>query len=63
VFATASVELYVVVGSKHEYASGDWTAYRRQREFALTEDPTLSRLVLPPELGSAVHVFRRVGHD
>lgn len=60
VFSTASVELYVVIGSRHEYAASDWTAYRRQRafEFALAE--RLSRLVLPPELDSGVYVFRRL---
>jgi hypothetical protein len=63
VFATASVELYVVIGSRHEYASGDWNAYRRQRAFTLNEDPTLTRLVLPPELDSAVHVFRRADQE
>jgi hypothetical protein len=63
VFRTASVKLYIVIGSKHEMASGDWNAYRKQRGFALAEDPTLSRLVLPPELDSAVHVFRRIGQS
>lgn len=59
VFATHSVQLYVVVGSRHEYAAGDWTAYRRQRDFAFAEDERLSQLVLPPELDSAVYVFER----
>ncbi|GAA3390343.1 SAM-dependent methyltransferase [Cryptosporangium minutisporangium] len=59
VFATESVELYVVISSKHEYAAGDWASYRRQRSFDFAEDSTLSRLVLPPELDSAVYVFRR----
>ena len=59
VFTTASVQLYVVISSRHEYAAGDWTAYRRQRGFQFAEDETLSTLVLPPELGSAVYVFTR----
>ena len=63
VFATPSVELYVVIASRHEFASGNWTDYRRQATFALAEDPELSRLVLPPELESAVYVFRRIGAE
>jgi len=59
VFTTESVQLYVVIGSRHEFAAGDWTAYRRQRAFEFAEDEDLSRLVLPPELDSAVYVFRR----
>lgn len=59
VFATDSVQLYVVISSRHEYAAGDWTAYRRQRGFDLVDDESLSQLVLPPELDSAVRVFTR----
>lgn len=59
VFTTNSVQLYVVISSRHEFAAGDWTAYRRQRTFDFAEDETLSRLVLPPELDSAVYVFHR----
>jgi hypothetical protein len=59
VFTTPSVELYVVIGSRSEFAAGNWTAYRAQDAFALTEDPKLSALVLPPESAPAVWVFRR----
>lgn len=59
VFATPSVELYVVIASRHEFATGDWAAYRAQDAFAWAEEPALSRLVLPPELEPAVLVFRR----
>jgi hypothetical protein len=59
VFATASVELYVVVTTHHELSAGDWTAYREQRTFDLVDDARLGRLVLPPELDGAVLVFRR----
>jgi hypothetical protein len=59
VFRTASVELYVVIGSRSEFAAGNWAAYRDQTDFALAEDPTLSALVLPPEIAPAVWVFRR----
>jgi hypothetical protein len=60
VFRTLSVELYVVIGSRHRFATGDWDAYEQQTAFALEEDEKLSRLVLPPDLEAAVYVFRRV---
>jgi hypothetical protein len=63
VFATDSVQLYVVIASRHEFASGDWDGYRRQTGFAFAEDPRLSRLVLPPELECGVYVFRRAGQE
>ena len=59
VFGTASVELYVVIGSRHGFATGDWDSYEGQTGFELTTDEELSRLVLPPELEAAVYVFRR----
>jgi hypothetical protein len=59
VFRTPSVELYVVIGSRHRFATGNWDAYEEQAEFDFGEDPELSRLVLPPELDAAVYVFRR----
>jgi hypothetical protein len=59
VFQTESVELYVVIASQHAFASGNWQAYSDQTGFDYSEDAGLSRLVLPPELESAVYVFRR----
>ena len=59
VFRTDSVELYVVIGSRHRFATGDWAAYESQTAFALEEDAALGALVLPPELDAAVYVFRR----
>jgi hypothetical protein len=59
VFATPSVELYVVIASEHTFASGDWSAYEAQRDFTYEQDHNLSKLVLPPELEGAVYVFRR----
>lgn len=59
VFATRSVQLYIVISTRHEFSSGAWEAYRAQREFDFAEVPALSRLVLPPELDPAVYVFRR----
>ena len=55
-----ALELYVVVGSRHRFATGNWDTYEQQTAFALTTDEDLSKLVLPPELDGAVYVFRRV---
>ena len=62
VFNTASVRLYIVIGSRHQFAFGNWNAYRKQSFFDIEEDKKLGALVLPPELESAVYVFRRK-HD
>ncbi len=59
VFTTRSVQLYVVISTRHEFGAGNWQAYRQQTEFDFAEDERLSRLVLPPETDPAVYVFRR----
>jgi hypothetical protein len=59
VFRTKSVQLYVVIGSRHRFAAGNWEEYRNQSVFDFEENKKLSRLVLPPELDSAVYIFRR----
>ncbi len=59
VFSTPTVQLYIVIGSRHQFAFGNWKDYTRQTAFSLEEDKALSALVLPPELESVVYVFRR----
>jgi hypothetical protein len=59
VFNTSSVQLYIVIGSRHQFAFGNWEEYGKQAAFELEEDSALAALVLPPELESAVYVFRR----
>ena len=59
VFTTPSVELYVVIGSRHRFATGDRASYDRQDRFTGGPEEALSRLVLPPEIDPAVLVFRR----
>ena len=59
VFNTRSVELYIVIGSRHQFAAGNWATYEQQTAFELEESLELSRLVLPPELDAAVYLFRR----
>ncbi len=59
VFATPSVESYLVITTRHRFAAGDWDAYESQTEFELVNAPELSRQVLPPEIDPLVLVFRR----
>lgn len=59
VFRTGSVDLYIVIGTHHEWSSGDWTAYRAQDAFEMVDAVELGRLVLPLEQDQAVLVFRR----
>jgi hypothetical protein len=53
------VELYIVIGSRHTFASGNWQDYRAQTAFDMQEDSSLGAGVLPPELGATVYLFRR----
>lgn len=59
VFTTRSVHTYIVITSRHEFAAGDWDAYRNAEGWEMTERPDLARVVLPPEIENAVYVFRR----
>ena len=59
VFSARSVELYIVIGSRHRFAAGNWDSYTAQDRFEWAIDNSLSLLVIPPELDSAVLIFRR----
>jgi len=59
VFATPCVQLYIVIGSRHAFAFGNWQDYKHQTTFDLEEDKVLGNMLVPPELESAVYVFRR----
>ncbi len=59
VFACKSVQLYIVIGSRYKFASGNWDSYAEQKHFEWEIDEKLSSLVIPPESGNAVLVFRR----
>ena len=59
VFDTPSVQLYIVIGSRNQFGFGNWQDYRRQTGFELETDEKLGALLLPPELESAVYLFRR----
>lgn len=62
VFKTPSVNTYIVIASRHKFASGNWAAYSKQNEFTMKRRPDLARLLLPPELESDVFEFRRTTH-
>jgi len=59
IFQTPSVELYVVIGSKHKFATGDWRAYEAQKAFDWSADESLALGALPPEAEHGVLVFQR----
>lgn len=59
VFQTRSVSTYIAIVSQHRQASGNWLDYETQTAFEIVEEVGLSRLMLPPELGSIVCVFNR----
>ncbi len=58
VFASTSVQLYVVVLSRTRANAGAWDVYDSQTQFDMVRDSRLSRLVLPSG-SSEVVVFRR----
>lgn len=59
VFSAPSVRLYIVIGSRHRIAFGNWNDYQHQTAFEMEEDKKLGSLVLPPELEAGVYIFRR----
>jgi hypothetical protein len=59
IFSTRSIELYIVIGSRYRFAAGNWDSYTAQDRFEWAIDRALSSLVIPPELESAVLIFRR----
>lgn len=59
IFRTRSVQLYILITSRHQHAAGNWDAYREQQVFEMREDAALSRLVLPPEIDAGVYLFTR----
>jgi hypothetical protein len=59
VFRTPSVDLYLVLTTRHRFAAGDWAAYESQADFDWRADEALARLLLPPEIDPQVLVFKR----
>ncbi len=59
VFTAKCVDIYIVIGSRYSFAAGNWRSYSTQNRFEWGVDSRLSSLVIPPELDSAVLIFRR----
>ena len=59
VFRTPSVDLYLVLTTRHRFAAGDWAAYESQSDFDWRADEGLTRMLLPPEIDPQVLVFTR----
>ncbi|WP_395015001.1 hypothetical protein [Dongia sp.] len=59
VFETPSVRRYIVIGSRHQFAFGNWRSYRAQAAFSMQLDEALSGMLLPPDFGGAVYIFDR----
>jgi hypothetical protein len=59
VFRTPSVDLYLVLTTRHRFAAGDWAAYESQSDFDWRADEGLTRMLLPPEIDPQVLVFKR----
>jgi len=59
ILATPSVDLYLVLTTRHRFAAGDWSAYQSQSDFDWHADEGLARLLLPPEIDPQVLVFER----
>jgi hypothetical protein len=59
IFKTDSVQTYILIASRLESVSGNWTDYRKQSTFLFEENSKLGKMVLPAELEPAVYIFRR----
>lgn len=59
IFATESVKLYIVIGTKNSSISGNHDTYQQQNGFTMEYSQRLSSLVLPPSKDNAVYIFRR----
>ncbi len=58
IFSTRSVQLYIVIQSRHRFASGNRAMYESQTKFTMDENPRLTALVIPPEIDPIVLVFK-----
>jgi hypothetical protein len=59
IFKTSSVELYLAITSKHQFASGNWEIYKNQKGFTCTSSEKLNAFLRPHEFEQQVLVFRR----
>ena len=61
VFESPTVRLYLVVLSRHSFASGNWLAYKNQNKFECSISEPLNKLLRPLETEQQVLIFRRKG--
>jgi hypothetical protein len=59
IFRAPSVDLYVVLTTRHTFAAGDWSAYESPGDFELRSDLALDNMLLPPMIDPCVLVFER----
>lgn len=59
IFSTKSVQLYLVILSRHRFASGDWSAYQNQQAFTCSSSEPLNQLLRPRESDQQIYIFRR----
>lgn len=60
IFNTKSVQLYLVVLSRQQLVSGNWSAYKNQRKFNCTTSPAINSLLRPIETDQQLFIFRRI---
>lgn len=60
VFTCESVNLYIVIGSRHDYASGDFKTYSTQEYFSWETSIELTNSVFPREIDPCIYIFRRI---
>ncbi|MBF0442230.1 MAG: hypothetical protein HQK54_10015 [Oligoflexales bacterium] len=60
IFKSENVKMYIAIGSRHEFASGNRSAYKNASDFTCERSERLSRLLLPEELDNEVLIFRRI---
>lgn len=63
IFRTKSVQTYLVISSRHSFASGNWGAYREQKAFNCSTSEPLNSLIRPIEIEQQLLIFRRTSTD
>jgi hypothetical protein len=59
IFETLSVQIYLVILSKHKFASGNWEVYKNQKNFTCSKIEHLTRSLRPIEAEQELYIFRR----
>lgn len=59
IFRTKSVQTYLAISSRHSFASGNWGAYKEQKEFNCSTSEGINSLIRPFEIEQQLLIFRR----